>query len=143
MPVSQDHVGALNLVEIEFHAKLPVIAALRALIDHFESGYGANKTLDELKAANDRSDALRTKMLSEMAKTLGYKFEQMDIHRGGYTPIGWSNELDEQSRARKGLLELFYGSRALPVTIVQGPANAIAATSPPEHEASPFPPKPN
>ncbi len=84
MALSEDHVKALNLVEIEFHRDAKVMAALRTLMAHFENGYGENKTLDELKLANDKSDALRTTLLSSIAKALKYDFEQMDILQGGY-----------------------------------------------------------
>src|ERR1041385_5505484 len=100
-PLNAEHVGAINLVAIEFHSKAKVVAALRDLVQHFETGYGANKTISELQAANEKSDALRTKLLSAMAVSLGYKIEQMEIHSGGYTPQGWANDLDEQARARK------------------------------------------
>ena len=140
MALSQDHVGALNLVEIEFHRDEKVMAALKALMAHFEVGYGANKTLEELKAANDKSDALRTSLLSAIAKALKYDFEQMEILQGGYTPQGWSVELDEQTVIRRGLASVFNGQKALPITVVQQPTNAVNQT--PAQPTSPFPPKP-
>jgi hypothetical protein len=141
MPLSQEHVSALNLVEIEFISKPKVIAAFKALLSHYDSGYGANKTLDELKAANDKADALRTTLLSAIAVVLGYNFEQMDILRGSYMPQGWGVELDEQTAVRKGLAELLSGRRPLPIYVAQSPPTATPTDN--NEPASPFPPKPN
>jgi len=141
MPLSAEHVSAINAVEIEFPKDPSVITALRNLIEHFETGYGENKTLDELKAANDKTDALRTTLISKIAEVLGYKFEQMEIHRGGYTPRGWGLEFDEQTAVRQGLAALLSGQRVLPVTFVASPQNLVAQQ--PQNNASPFPPKPN
>jgi len=133
-------VHALNLIEIEFNDDPKVMSALRALMDHFGTGYGRNKTIDELNAANEKSDALRTSLLSAMANDLGYKFEQMDIHRGGYLPEGWGTELNEQAVARRGLAELLSGRRTLPVFIA--PTSSSPVTDIPQQQTSPFPPKP-
>lgn len=139
MPLSQDHVSAINLIEVEFHERKKVMAGLKELLDHFHEGYGVNKTVDELKAANDKSDMLRTSLLSAMADALGYKFEQMEIHRGGYTPQGWGVELDEQMTARRGLAELLSGRRTLPISVLPFAGNPVAAQP---QQPQVFPPKP-
>ncbi|HEY1630564.1 MAG TPA: DUF6680 family protein [Rhizomicrobium sp.] len=141
LPLSADYVGALNLVAVEFHGRNKVMSALKELMNHFDDGYGVNKTLDELKAANDKSDALRTSLLSAMATTLGYRFEQMEIHRGGYAPQGWGVELDEQAISRRGLSELLSGRRTLPVTVVTAAPDPVAQGNA-QQQVSPFPPKP-
>lgn len=139
MALSQEHVGALNLVEIEFHKDAKVMKALAALMTHFETGYGDNKTLEELKSANDKSDILRTTLLSAIARSLKYNFEQMEILRGGYMPRGWNIESDEQEAIRRGLASVFNGQKAIPIIMVQT-RNAVTQT--PTQQTSPFPPKP-
>lgn len=141
MALSQDHVRALNLVEIEFHRDKKVMDAMKALMSQFETGYGANKTLEELNAANERTEALRTALLSAIARTLKYNFEQMEILRGGYTPQGWAAEIDEQTVIRQGLAAVFKGRLSIPITVTTPPGNAVAQT--PTQPVSPFPPKPN
>lgn len=141
MPLSADYVGSLNLVGVEFHRQKKVMSALKDLMNHFDDGYGMNKTVDELKSANDKSDALRTSLLSAMANSLGYHFEQMEIHRGGYAPQGWMSELDEQNITRRGLSELLSGRRTLPIEIVAAEGNAIGKANRQQPD-SPFPPKP-
>jgi hypothetical protein len=140
MPLNIDHVGALNLIEIEFHDDDKVMGALRALIDHFHSGYGSNKTIEELEAANTKSDILRTTLLSAMANNLRYKIEQMDIHRGGYTPQGWGVEWDEQTTVRSGLAKILSGRQPLPISVVV--PNSHLTHQAPQQGPSPFPPKP-
>ena len=142
IPLSADHVGAFNLVEVEFNRVSKVMAARKELLTHFENAYGANKTLEELKAANEKADSLRTKLLSAMAETLGYKLEQMEILRGAYSPQAWNVELDEQTAARQGLVDLLSGRRTLPVTIVTRTENRVGEVTT-QQQISPFPPKPN
>lgn len=141
MPLSADYVGAFNLLEIDFHNFPKVMAARKELLNHFEGAFGENKTLDEIRAANEKADSLRTSLLSAMAEALGYKFEQMAIHRGAYTPAGWGVEFDEQAAVRKGLAELMSGRRVLPVTVIAASDNAVAGATA-QQQASPFPPKP-
>lgn len=140
-PLSADHVGAYNLVAIEFSEFPKVMAARKELQNHFESGYGQNKTLDELKAANDKTEELRTTLLSTIAIALRYKIDQMEIHRGAYAPQGWGVELDEQATSRKGLAELLSGRRTLPITVVTTTENRVAEANA-NQQVSPFPPKP-
>ena len=42
-PLSRDFVGALNLIEIEFHGRKNVIVAWRNLMDHFNTQISSQK----------------------------------------------------------------------------------------------------
>lgn len=140
MAISPEHVGALNLVEIEFHKNKEVITALKDLMRHFETAYGASKTVDEIRGANEKAEVLRTALLSAIARALKFNFEQLEILNGGYSPQGWNIELDEQTTIRRGLAAVFKGQHALPITVIQSPGNAVAQVPP--QQVSPFPPKP-
>lgn len=124
-----EHVGALNMIEIEFHDMPEVMAAFRELHNHFH--FSPPAPTDWW----DKRSKLQTRLLSAMARKLGYDFEQLDVLEGGYTPTGWTNTEQEQEQLRKLLIELLSGRLSLPVT--PGPA----ITPPPF--PPPFPPPPN
>jgi hypothetical protein len=104
-----DHVNALNLVEIEFHGVGTVLGAYRDLMRHINTPTAFNE-----QWLNTHRSYL-TKLLSAMAKDLGYTIEQLDVFEGGYYPSGWG-QIEEQNLAmRLGFLELLSGKRSLPV----------------------------
>lgn len=133
--LNPEHVGALNLVEIEFYKEQKVSDALQKYFDHL------NGKVDErwLKV----SDHLFTKLLSEMAKSLGYKIEQLQILTGGYAPQGWANNETLQAKIQTRLVDLLEGRCGFPVIpyvatgdtqTVSSPVNTTVPTG--------FPPRP-
>jgi hypothetical protein len=113
-----DHVNALNLVEIEFHRAPDVMTAYRELMRHINSG----TPVDEKWLQRHRS--CLTKVLSAMAKNLGYGFEQLEVFEGGYYPTGWGQTEEQQLAMRLGLIELLSGKRTLPVHVTEKPVHA-------------------
>lgn len=71
---------------------------------------------DNDRIAHERQ-ALRTKILSEMAKSLHIKVEQLDIFEGGYVPQGHIDIEREQAAIRRLLSEMADGKRSLPIEI--------------------------
>jgi hypothetical protein len=124
VPLSADRVRALNLVQIEYHGIQNVEDAYRDLMQLIN-------TLPPLPANwHDRQRGLTTKLLSEMAKVLGYDIQQLDVLEGGYWPQGLVDIEAEQQQVRQVLLEVLSGRRPLLVS--------PAAPAPP----APFPPPP-
>jgi hypothetical protein len=106
-PLSPDRVKALNLVEIEFYGVRTVEDAHREVMRHIN-------TPDPLPADWDtRQRSLMTKLLSEMAKVLGYDLQQLDVLEGGYWPRGFADIETEQQQVRRSLLEVLSGRRPL------------------------------
>ena len=103
-PIWPDHVGALNLVEIEFSDNPEVIRAWKALFEHFgqpqprhpdeelPDGLGEAEYLEREKRYNVRigqeRHSLLSKLLHAIGKDLGFNIEQLEIFEGGYTPQG-------------------------------------------------------
>ena len=79
---------------------------------------------------HDRQQKLMTKLLSEMAKSLNYNLEQLDVLDGGYYPQGYVDVETEQQAVRQALIEVMSGRRPLLVS--------PAAPAPP----APYPPPP-
>jgi len=122
-PLSAERVKALNMVEIEFYGIKSVQDAYRDVMTHIN--------IKPLPAGwSDDHRKQLTKLLSEMAKTLGYELQQLDLLDGGYYPQGLTDLEDEQRAVRQSMIEVLSGRRPLIVS--------PAAPTPP----SPFPPPP-
>jgi hypothetical protein len=123
-PLSPERVKALNMVEIEFHGIASVEAAYRDVMAHI------NMPRPLPHGWGERHRTLLTKLLSEMAKVLGYELQQLDVLEGGYYPQGFVDIEVEQQLVRQALIDVLSGRRPLVVS--------PAAPAPP----SPFPPPP-
>lgn len=136
--LSRDHVGALNLVEIEFHDVPKVIAAWQAHMKHLSDRTprdGDQGAWDEWNRTGDRN---LTKLLHALASELGFKIDGLDIFEGGYSPQGWTNIEDQQNMLRFLTLEVLKGNRALPVTNqVNPPPNSPYPPPPPAENEEP------
>jgi hypothetical protein len=124
-PLSPERVRALNMVEIEFHGVKLVEAAYRDLFQHLHTSSQVNR-----EAWQETSRKLSTRLLTEIAKVLGYKLQQLDVLDGGYYPQGFADIETEQQAVRRLLIELLSNKRPISVS--------PAIASPP----APFPPPP-
>tara|TARA_R110000787_G_scaffold229616_1_gene337179 strand:+ start:449 stop:895 length:447 start_codon:yes stop_codon:yes gene_type:complete len=133
-PIWADHVGALNLVEIEFKDDEEVIDAWKKLFEHFAANHVrspeeevSNQLLPDdadqrTRRFNDRLAMERQKLLAKLlhaiAKRMRFKAEQLEIFEGGYTPQGWEDLDVEQRIIRRFAVDLFAGRRSVPVAVV-------------------------
>jgi hypothetical protein len=118
-PLSPHFVQALNLIDVEFDAKTEkekaVITAWKVLLDHF----------GELRAptlpanANEKTATLTTNLLLAMGKCLGYDFDEVQIKKGAYYPMGLGHVEEEQHAVRRGILDVLQGRRRIPVGIFE------------------------
>lgn len=117
--LSPDFVGALNLIEVEFHGEDAVIQAWKELLKIYNKvpAKEADEVQAELKAMDDR----RVDLLDAMAKSLKLEIQQLDILRGGYSPMAWSNDLEAQRLLRAVATDVFAGRRGLPIHVVSLP----------------------
>ena len=131
MRLNPDHVGALNLVEIEFYGEKAVIDSWKAYWDHLQQPAPVNLTQEQQQQFFRHQEGLLTKLLHAMATSLQFKIEQMEILEGGYVPQGWIDDDQGLRIIRALVLENFNGRRGLPIV----PLNTIS-------QYSPFPPAP-
>lgn len=122
-----EHVGALNLVDLEFYGRPKVLDAFTAYMAHLSSPMPAEDGHDRF--FEQREDLL-VRLLYEMGKDLGFQYDKHDLAKLAYGPTGWYNEQDLQRQNMRYLNDLLAGRRALPITPMQPPA------------ANPFPPAP-
>ena len=132
MPLHWDHVGALNLVEVEFIKHPEVLKAWNGYLRHLGEDLPPIERKDLHDQLAREREELRTKLISEIAKVLGIKVEQLEILKGNYVPQGWADEEWEQRLVRRGLIDLVHGRTSIAVR--------PHAT---EQSTSPYPPPPD
>lgn len=128
--LDRDHVGALNLVEVEFHGQEKIKTAYRRYMEFRHEPIPSSIDIDDQDRHFQRGENLLFDLLHEIGSELGYKFDKDDLKRFAYIPKGWN---DDEALGRKNALllsQLLEGKIALPVTPQQ------------PQENSPFPPAP-
>ena len=131
MPIHFDHVGALNLVEIEFANDKEVITAWKSYLKNLGERLPPDASPEAQNAFHQSRENLLTKLIYEISKVLNFKVEQLDILEGNYIPQGWNDDDWEQKLARKSMIDVLTGRR--PVLIQ--PYSA-------EQNNGPYPPAP-
>ena len=122
------------MVEIEFYGVQSVQDAHREVMAHIN----APRPLPA--GWNERHRALLTRLLSEMARVLGYKLQQLDVLEGGYYPQGFADIETEQQTVRRALIEVLSGRRPLAVSPAAPAPPAPFPLPPPPTEANPAAP---
>ena len=118
--LSFEHVSALNLVEVEFRDSPQVIKKWEEYLKELRTVHNKPKNETEenyQRRVFEKRDRLFTELLYEMAQTLGYKVQAIEILGSGYSPEGWGVIEDQQMLIRQYAVELFYGRKTLPITI--------------------------
>lgn len=124
LQIDPSHVGALNLVELEFYGDSDIVQAYRTYIQHLSSAMPMPD--DQIRFFEERRDHFLTLMQS-IGRNLGYNFDKREIDRLGYAPLGWSNDQQMVRNNVKLLSEVLSGDR--PIRIAP-------------HAAGQFPPPP-
>ena len=131
MALTQEHVGALNLVRVEFDGQTKVIEALNTYMVTLEEKLPPGAPVEDHRALNDKRDTKLTELLWAISQRLKFKIQQLEILKGGYVPQGWQDDLERQRALQHYLLQIVSGQRPFPVTYLAVPA-----------PGGPFPPAP-
>lgn len=145
-PMWPEHVGALNLVEIDFYKSPTVINAWKALFRHLGTPHPrhANEELregmpeQELRERDQRygqriaeeRQRLLSKLLHAIGRELGFRIEQLEIFEGGYSPQGWGTIEDEQTVVRRMFAEIALGRRMFPIGVFHLPEMGYGSGAP-------------
>jgi hypothetical protein len=133
MNISEDHVGAINLVEVEFHGVQSVIDAWSNYLTHLNAtSPGANASVEQQKQWNERRAELLAILISKVAKHLGLSKGEIEILHGGYAPQAWADRDNRLARMQDYLVRLADAQAVVPVTV----------TTPPTTNNNPYPPPP-
>jgi hypothetical protein len=119
MTVSQEHVAAINLIEVEFHGVQPVIQAWSDYIAHLNGATAADAVAPA--AWDDRRAQLLSVLLARIAARLGITKGEIDILRGGYAPSGWVEKEVRLTAMQEYVVRLSQGHAVMPVSIQQPP----------------------
>jgi hypothetical protein len=135
MRLSPDHVGALNLVEIEFYGEAAVIEAWKAYWAHLHQAY----PIDPARQQQFQRDqeGLLTRLLHAIATTLNFNIEQMEILEGGYLPQGWVDNDVSMRMLRDLMVDILSHRRGFPIVAFTPGSSPYP---PPPEETPPPPP---
>lgn len=132
LPVHFEHVGALNLIEIEFANDPAVISSWKEYLKVLSEPIPPESDTAAYSQLRQKRDAHLTKLISSIAKVLKFKVEQMDIFEGNYVPQGWFDDDWEQKLARKGLIDVLSGNRPIVIQPFVPPQAGAPYPPPPE-----------
>lgn len=115
------HIEALNMIDIEFFKNEKVTEKWKLLLDNFanypqdpnEKNYES-----KLSSCAEKSDGLFVALLSEMAKSLDYKFDEVHLKRNIYIPKGQADYMMSQEFMRHAFIEVLSGARSIPIKVV-------------------------
>jgi hypothetical protein len=120
--LSPTFVQALNLIDVEFYGnndkEKAVRNAWKVLLDHF-GDLSAPNLPDN---AHEKTATLTTNLLLAMGNCLGYDFDEVQIKKGAYYPMGLGNVEQEQHAVRRGILDVLSGRRRIPVGSLKIPS---------------------
>lgn len=118
-PLSPERVQALNLVDIEFHKNMDVLAKFSMLLATYNDRVRwMSEDVGIRKAITDEVDDRTVLLLKEMGKTLGFKLENLDLLRGGYYPEAFKVLELQQNEIREFLVGLNQGTRVLKTAVI-------------------------
>jgi hypothetical protein len=116
MAISNEHVNAINLVEVEFYKCKSVEAAWVNYKNHLND---TNRPEDE--AWREKKENLLAKLLAEIASVLGFKIPAIDIFKGGYAPGGWAARDALGLGALEFIRDLSMTKKTLPIWVAGPP----------------------
>ncbi|MFH1997720.1 MAG: DUF6680 family protein [Patescibacteria group bacterium] len=120
-PLYPAHVEALNMIDIEFYNDKKIVDTWKLMHDNFYNYPKDPKAQDynaRLTTCSEKSNDLLADLLYEMSIVLGYKFDKVLLKRGCYIPKGHGDFQLEQDFIRRSLVDLFIGSKPLPIKVV-------------------------
>ena len=141
-PLLPEHVQALNMIDVIFSGKGKIMSTIfsgrskkdKAVVeawseyrDHLLNDYPKQPSSEADRATyqarcdvwQSKSTELLTELLGNMATSLNYHFDKVLLRKGAYTPIGYNETWFSQLVVQRGLTEVFLGTKAIPIHIVE------------------------
>jgi len=128
---SNEHVQALNLIDVFFNGKSAKDKAVRnawlVYLDFFSQPLPTSE--DQALAHNEKGVDFLVSLLEAIAKTLGYDFNKMQLKRGGYYPRGHADESAARTVIRDSLVRVLTGAQPVNMAVVSLPVSEEALKS--------------
>ena len=121
--LSQDHVTALNMIDIEFYGKKYFGKRFQSKNEKkiIQLWQVYNNYLNTGSVYIDSGDAEAvnhcTALLAAIAQHLGYKFDDVQLNSGCYRPIAHAQIEGIQHQLLQGLVEVLQGEKSIPMTL--------------------------
>ena len=122
--LSPAYVEALNMIDLEFNSRKQkekkVLDAWKVYLDHLYDApkdYTSTDYQAKLEAWNAKTDDCQADLLVAMGYCLSYDFDRVQLKKGFYAPQGHADIEFEQLLIRRGMVDLLYGRKSLPVDI--------------------------
>lgn len=126
--ISNEHVNALNLIEVDFYKCKKVEAAWKSYLDHLNTRVPIEDEAASM-AWGETKERRLAELLFQMAKVLKFDISALDMFRGGYAPMGWAHKEQRQGELLDFFHDLSLGQKNLPLW--------IKGMTPPEHQVEP------
>jgi hypothetical protein len=110
--LSNDHVIALNQIDLEFYGKAKYKKTVNAWKEYLDQ-LTVKFTPEEFVAWNNKSEELLANLLFEMGISLGYEFDKVTIRRNAYSPSGHVKVENENQQIRDLLIKVLNGKNVL------------------------------
>jgi len=119
--LSDRHVEALNMIDIEFSQKSKknklVLDAWKSYLDQLRS-LQENPTESQLQSWSDRKDELFIDLLFEMSHAIGYDFDKVHLKRSIYSPRAHGDQELEIKLIRENLVAILAGEKPIPMKVI-------------------------
>lgn len=114
--LSEDFVGSINLIGVEFHDCSDIIDAKVEYLAHLCSDFPTEEPArSSFFMEGDRKHAV---LIKRIAKRLGVDIDGLDIAKGVYSPVGWAERENELTKIRKLAVGVLEGDIMLPVKVM-------------------------
>lgn len=124
--LSQEHVQALNMIDIEFCVRKykKITTSWKEYLDHL--GNFPKDDQNQLPVWNDKKTDLLANLLMVMGQSLGYEFDAVHVKKGIYMPQGHADIEEENILIRRGLIGLLYRNASLKMDVQSFPVDQDA-----------------
>jgi hypothetical protein len=116
--ISEEHVAAINLIEVEFHGVKPVIEAWSNYLTHLNTPNPTGATEEQHQVWNEKRAELLAILLVKVAAHLGITKGEIEILHGGYAPQGWALREQRLTAIQDYTIRLSQGQAVVPISNV-------------------------
>ncbi|MBC8640170.1 hypothetical protein IAG25_25395 [Caballeronia sp. EK] len=123
--ISNDHVNALNVIEVDFYGCDKVVAAWKSYLAHLN-----DTRTPEDDAWRETKERRLAELLFEMAAVLKFDIPALELFKGGYSPLGWAYRDARQTGVTEFFNDLSEGKKSFPIWLT-------GVTPPPQAPVTP------